>query len=45
MIAPWTAPETAAFCVLAFIAWGAWMVWMLVDGGAIASMLDDDGGE
>lgn len=35
MISAWAAPETATFCTLALVLWGAWIVWMLADDGVI----------
>jgi hypothetical protein len=45
VIGPWTSPEVATFCAVALVAWGVLMGWLVVDGGVIASMLDDEGGE
>ncbi len=41
-MSPWGAPELAMFCTLALVAWGVWMGWMIVDGGVIASALDEE---
>jgi uncharacterized membrane protein len=45
VIGPWTSPEVATFCAVALVAWGVLMGWLVVDGGVISSMLDDEGGE
>ncbi len=45
MIGPWTSPEVALFCTVALVMWGVLMSWLIVDGGVIASMLDDEEGE
>lgn len=45
MIGAWTSPDLALFCTLALVAWGVFMGWLIVDGGVIASALDDEGDE